>query len=215
MAVTTQTGSAGRWGPLWNTRASDWAEIEEQQRPTYEEALRRVDVSPGDRVLEVACGSGVFLQLAAERGARVTGIDASPRLVELACRRAPTADVGVADLEFLPFEDNRFDAVFGFNAYFFAVDVVAALRESGRVAKPRAPVVIQVWGAPERCDLTAMKQGVAAALVAALPDEEPEGPPQPQLYAPGVLESLARQAGLEPESAFAIRWRTSTRATTT
>src|SRR5262245_28573775 len=59
--ATTPKGSAGRWGPLWNERAADWARIEDQQVPTYEEALRRVDLSQGEAVLEVACGSGVFL----------------------------------------------------------------------------------------------------------------------------------------------------------
>jgi hypothetical protein len=44
------------------------------------------------------------------------------------------------------------------HSFFFANDVVAAMREAGRVAKPGAPVVIQAWGAHERCDLEAMKQ---------------------------------------------------------
>jgi hypothetical protein len=50
----------------------------------------------------------------------------------------------------------------GFNSFFFAADMVAALREARRVAKPGAPVVIQVWGWPERCDIEAMKHAVAA-----------------------------------------------------
>jgi SAM-dependent methyltransferase len=204
--ATAQKGSAGRWGPLWNARPADWAGIEEQQVPTYEAALGRIDLAPGERVLEVGCGSGVFLRLAADRGAQVTGIDASDELVQIARRRVPEADVRVADLESLPFEESSFDAVFGFNAFFFALDMVGALREARRVAKPGAPVVIQVWGAPERCDLTAMKQGVAAALAAAVPHGGAEGPPQPLLSAPGVLESLAEPAGLRPESAFALSW---------
>ncbi|HKH17737.1 MAG TPA: hypothetical protein VKA57_09440 [Solirubrobacteraceae bacterium] len=50
-----------------------------------------------------------------------------------------------------------FDVVAGFNAFFFAADMVAALREAGRVAIPGAPVVIQVWGRPEHCEMEAMK----------------------------------------------------------
>jgi SAM-dependent methyltransferase len=201
--TTTPTGSAGRWGALWNERPSDWAGIEEQQVPTYEAALSRVAVGSGDRVLEIGCGSGVFLQLAAERGAIATGIDASEELVQLARRKEPRADVRVADMESLPFENESFDAVFGFNVFFFAVDMVAALREAKRVAKPGASMVIQVWGDARRCDLTAMKQAVGKALAAA---GVGEAPPQPPLAAPGVLESVAEQAGLKAEGAFDLSW---------
>jgi ubiquinone/menaquinone biosynthesis C-methylase UbiE len=53
-------------------------------------------------------------------------------------------------MEALPYEDDSFDLVTGFNSFFFATDIVAALREAGCVAKPGAPVVIQVWGPHER-----------------------------------------------------------------
>ena len=192
--TTTSKGSSHRWGPLWDEHAADWAGIEAQQLPTYGEALRHVELAPEARVLEVGCGSGVFLRLVANRGAEVTGIDASNELVQLARTRVPEADVRVADLESLPFDDGSFDAVFGFNIFFFAVDMVAALGEARRVARPGAPVVIQVWGRPECCDLTAMKQAVGAALAAAVPDGGTEPPPQPSLAAPGVLEAVAREA---------------------
>ena len=204
--TTTSKGSSHRWGALWDERANDWAGVEDQQAPTYEEALRRVELASGARALEVGCGSGTFLRLAANRGARVTGIDASEELVQLARKRVPEADVRVADLESLPFGDASFDAVFGFNVFFFAIDMVGALREARRVAKPDTPVVIQVWGEPERCDLTAMKQAVGAALATAAPDGGAEPPPQPSLAAPGVLEAIAEQAGLKPESAFDLSW---------
>jgi len=55
------------------------------------------------------------------------------------------------------YADDSFDAVCGFNAFYFADDMVAALREAGRVAKPGAPVVIQVWGRPEAFGLRHMK----------------------------------------------------------
>jgi hypothetical protein len=88
--------------------------------------------------------------------------------------------------------------VTGFNSFFFAADLVAAQREAGRVAKRRAAVVIQVWGSPERCDLEAMKQ-VARRYAPAPP---PDSPPPPKLWQPGVLERIATEAGLEPETTF-------------
>jgi SAM-dependent methyltransferase len=195
-------GSAERWGALWGARPDDWARSEEQQVPTYEEALRRVPVEPGHRVLDVGCGVGVFLRLVADRGAEAFGIDASEALVGAARERVPEADVRVGDMEALPYEDDTFDLVTGFNSFFFANDFVTALREARRVAKPAGTVVIQVWGAHERNDLEAMK-AIARPF---FPPRPADAPPEPDYAAPGVLEELATRAGLTPEVAFDTTW---------
>lgn len=193
-----RAGSAERWGPLWGARPDDWAHSEEQQRPGYEEAIRRVGLDPGQRVLDIGCGTGVFLRLAAERGALPFGIDASEALLELARKRVPDADLRVGDMQFLPYGDDAFDLVTGFTSFFFAADIVAALREAGRVAAPGAPVVIQVWGPPDRCDLEAMKTVVRPFM----PSPRQDAPAPPPLWKPGVLEEIATQAGLSPSVAF-------------
>jgi SAM-dependent methyltransferase len=193
---------ATRWGQAWGARAVDWAVTEEQQLPTYEEAIRRVGIAAGKRVLEVGCGAGVFLRAAADRGAEVYGLDASEALLELARARVPEADLRLGDLESLPYDDDVFDVVAGFNSFFFALDLVGALREAGRVAKAGAPVVIQVWGRHERCDLEAMK----AVVRPFMPARPAEAPPEPDLAAPGVLEDLAAEAGLTPVDAFDLSW---------
>lgn len=195
---STTMGSAERWGTLWGARPGDWAEIETQQRPTYEEAIRRVGIGAGQRVLDIGCGSGAFLRVAADHGAQVSGLDASEALLELARARVPEADLRAGDMEALPFGADAFDMVTGFNSFFFAADMIAALREAGRVAKPEAPVVIQVWGRPEACDLTAMKHVLAPYL--------PPPPPSPALWERGVLEQIARDAGLAPSQAFDLTW---------
>jgi SAM-dependent methyltransferase len=153
-------------------------------------------------VLDVGCGSGVFLEGASDRGAQTFGLDASEELIALARERVPEADLRVGDMQVLPYEDDRFDLVCGFNAFFFAADMVRALREARRVAKPGAPVVIQVWGRPERCDLTAMKQAVFPLGAPPLPDAAPP----PPLWKPGVLEGIASEAGLAPQSAFDLSY---------
>jgi ubiquinone/menaquinone biosynthesis C-methylase UbiE len=79
----------------------------------------------------------VFLQAAADRGAAVYGLDASEALLELARERVPEADLCLGDLEALPYEDDLFGVVAGFNSFFFAVDLVGALREAGRSRSPR------------------------------------------------------------------------------
>jgi SAM-dependent methyltransferase len=153
-------------------------------------------------VLDVGCGTGAFLRAAADRGATVCGIDASEALLEIARERVPDADLCVGDLQRLPYADDCFDVVCGFKSFFYADDMVAALREARRVAKPGAPVVIQVFGRPEHFDLRLMKQVLARFA-----------PPPPAgrldastLWQPGVLEALATQAGLVPEDAFDVRW---------
>jgi SAM-dependent methyltransferase len=197
-----KSGSAGRWGPLWGARPHDWALSEDQQVPTYEEALRRVRIEPGGLVLDIGCGVGAFLRLVAARGARPFGIDASEGLIEFARTRIPEADLRVGDMEALPYEDDTFDLVTGFNSFFFANDMVAALREAGRVAKPGAQVVIQVWGPHERNDLEAMKVIVRPFM----PPRPADAPPEPELWKPGVLEEMATRAGLTPERAFDTTW---------
>jgi len=201
-ATTPTSGSAEKWGPLWGARPRDWAEDEDLQVPTYEEAIRHVGIAPGQRVLDIGCGTGVFLRLVADRRARPFGLDASEALLEIARERVPEADLRVGEMELLPYADDSFDLVTGFNSFFFAADLVAALREAGRVARQGAPVLIQVWGPPGRCDLEAMKQ-VARRYAPAPPAD---APPPPKLWEAGVLERMASEAGLEPETAFDTRY---------
>jgi ubiquinone/menaquinone biosynthesis C-methylase UbiE len=175
--------------------------------PTYEEAIRRVGVAPGQRALDIGCSTGVFLRLLADNGAKPFGLDASEALLEIARQRAPEAELRVGEMELLPYDDDSFDLVTGFNSFFFAADLVTALREAGRLAKPGAPVLIQVWGPPERCDLEAMKQ-VARRYAPAPP---PDAAPPPKLSEPGVLEGLADEADLTPEERFDMKYASSTR----
>jgi SAM-dependent methyltransferase len=201
-APSSPMGSALRWGPLWGARPADWAVSEDRQLPTYEAALERTGLEPGWHVLDVGCGAGAFLNLAADRGAVPHGLDASESLIAFARGRLPEAELRVGEMEDLPWEDITFDLVTGFNSFFFANDMVAALREAGRVAKPGAPVVIQVWGRHEHCDLEAMKQ-VARPF---LPPRPPDAPPDPDLSKPGALRALADEAGLTPENEFDTTW---------
>ena len=115
-STAATSGSASRWGPLWGARPEDWALSEDQQVPTYEEALERVDFASGQRVLDIGCGAGAFLRLIAERGGEPFGIDASESLIALARTRFPHADLRVGDMEALPYPDASFDRVTGFNS---------------------------------------------------------------------------------------------------
>src|SRR5262245_36191136 len=190
------SAEAARQGRIWGARASAWAEEEAAEAPKYEEPFARAGIAPGWAVLDVGCGAGAFLALAAGPGARVAGLDASEALLAIARRRLPGADLRLGDMERLPFADGAFDAVTGFNAFFLARDMAAALREAGRVARPGAPVVIQVWGRPERIAL--------GPVFAALRELRGAPPPGPPLATPGALEAVAEAAGLAPGRAFDV-----------
>jgi SAM-dependent methyltransferase len=187
---------------LWGARPADWALSEDQQIPTYEAALERVRLRPGQLVLDIGCGVGAFLGLVGARGGRPFGLDASAALIGLAHERLPDADLRVGDMEALPYQDESFELVTGFNSFFFANDIRDALREAGRVAKPGAPIIIQVWGRHEHNDLEAMKE-IARPF---LPPRPAEAPIEPDYSRPGVLDRIARQAGLTPEQEFDTSW---------
>jgi SAM-dependent methyltransferase len=102
----------------------------------------------------------------------------------------------VADLQTLPYADDSFDLVTGFRSFFFADDIVGALREARRVARPDAQVVIQVFGRPEHCDLEVVKEAAAQIGAAPPPDERERAHWRP------IVEELARRAGLAFELSF-------------
>ena len=75
---------------------------------------------PGTRLLDVGCGGGFALLLAARRGAAVSGIDATAALVEIARERIPGAPLAVGDLEDpLPYDAGAFDVITAFNSVQF------------------------------------------------------------------------------------------------
>jgi SAM-dependent methyltransferase len=194
-------GSAQVQGELWGAAAQDWAELAEPSgAPLYEETFEAIGVSSGTRLLDAGCGAGYALQLAAKRGAVVSGFDASAELLAVAGTRLPDADLRRGDLEELPYDDDAFDAVTAFNSVQYAADPVGALREIRRVATPDGPVAVASWGDPERCEA----RHVIGALGALLPPPPPGAGGPFALAAPGALETLVESAGLTAERAFEI-----------
>jgi SAM-dependent methyltransferase len=110
----------------------------------YEAILDDLEIGTGTRVLDVGRGQGLFLRLAAQRGATVAGTD--------------------ADVRALPFADDAFDVVTVFDAFQFAADPGSSLREAGRVACAGAPIVIATWGRPEQCEAAAYLESVGPGV---------------------------------------------------
>jgi SAM-dependent methyltransferase len=185
----------------WGARARDWAEIEdENSRPLFEAVLDLAGVREGTRLLDLGCGSGLACAIAAGRGAQVSGLDASPGLLEVARERVPDADFRLGDMVSLPWEDDSFDAVTYINTFFFASDRTATLVEAARVARPGARVAVISWAPPEKVESTAY----LAALEPLLPPLPAEIDP---FIEPTELEELARRAGLNVERVVDLDWR--------
>ena len=188
-------------GRLWGSAASDWAEIQEKTcAPVYRATFDRIGLMAGAKYLDVGCGAGLAAQMAAERGAVVSGLDAAEKLLEIARARVMDGSFHVGELEQLPFSNDSFDVVTGFNSIQYAAHPGAALAEAKRVTKPGGLVVVMTWGEPEGME--------AASLVAAL---RPLLPPPPA-GAPGpfalsnetALRAFAEAAGLQPVEVFDV-----------
>jgi SAM-dependent methyltransferase len=178
---------------LWGTDARAWADLAEpHNRPLFEAVLDAAGVGEGTRVLDVGCGTGLTLVLAAERGAEPAGLDVTPELLAIARERLPGADLHEGDMETLPWEDEAFDAVVGVNAFQFAGDLRRALAEAARVVRPGGRVVASLFAAPERSQSTAVHHAMQALIP---PADAAEHAPY-ALSAPGNLEAALADAGL-------------------
>jgi SAM-dependent methyltransferase len=176
-----------------DARARGFLAQEPKLLALYESVLEQLPIGEGTRLLDVGCGAGLFLRLAAQRGADVAGINADPALVELARERVPNAEVVVGDMETLPHDDGCFDVVTGFDAFQLASDPGRALCEAARVARPGAAVVIASWGRPEQCEAARYVNAVRGRLVPST-----AGPFLFALSDAWALSSFAAAAGLIP-----------------
>ncbi len=201
MTEGSRTGTAGANGPLWGAAAADWALIQEGQfRAGYEAALAHCGVGERTTFLDAGCGAGMAAQIAAARGARVSGFDAAEALLAIARERVPDGDFRLADLEDVPFEADRFDVVTGFNSFQFAADPTRALQEARRVARPGGKVVVMTWGRPEGMQAAA----IVAALRPLLPAPPPGAPGPFALSDEARLRAFAEAAGLVPEDVIDV-----------
>lgn len=123
---------------VWAT--GDFHEIARQNVVMGEALCAALDPHGGDRVLDVACGSGTAALIAARRYCEVVGIDYVPGLIERAERRAAAdgfdIDFRVADAQALPFPDASFDVILSVYGVQFAPDQERAASEMLRVCRP-------------------------------------------------------------------------------
>jgi ubiquinone/menaquinone biosynthesis C-methylase UbiE len=174
---------------LW--ALGDYRKIAEIIVPAARSLVDACAISAGQEVLDVAAGNGNLALLAAEEGADVVAADISPGQVELGRARTEAAGVDVewhvADVEELPFEDDRFDCAASVFGAMFAPRPEVAAREMFRVVKPGGTVGLANWG-------SFGVQGEIFEVLNSYAPPPPEGVPLPRLWGD---EEIARQR-LEP-----------------
>jgi ubiquinone/menaquinone biosynthesis C-methylase UbiE len=132
---------------MWGS--GNYAAVAERIGQAGEAVVQAAGVEPGLDVLDVACGTGNATIPAAKAGARVTGLDFAPRLLEIARERAADAMVEIdfleGDAQELPFEDASFDRVVSTFGHMFAPDHERTASEMKRVLRPGGVIAFACW----------------------------------------------------------------------
>jgi len=180
-------------GKLWSAAPRDWSKhFEPYFLPMYKKVLELLDLSEEMAVLDAGCGSGLLSSMAIDTGAHVIGIDAATGLLEVARQRNPQNSFLEEDLEALPFAENSFDVVTGFNSFQYAGSFIDALVEAKRVLKPGGRLVIGIWDKPEVNDATHILQAITSLV-----PPPPPGTPSPfALSGNGIMEDICEGIGL-------------------
>ncbi len=147
MNASTQQMIPGPAG-VWST--GDYADVCETMIPTLGARLvEAAEVRAGERVLDVAAGSGNASLPAAVTGADVTALDITPRLLEVGARRASSAGLDVTwvhgDAHALPFADAEFDCVLSCVGVQFCSDPGAAAAELLRICRSGGRIALIAW----------------------------------------------------------------------
>jgi SAM-dependent methyltransferase len=157
--------------------------------PLYAAVLDATEVGPGTTLLDLGCGAGAFARAAADRGARVTGIDVDPLAVGRAAADVPEGTFTVGDAHDPP--PGPFDVVTAVQVLMHVADPVAVLASAARVG---SVVAATVWGREGECDIRVFGEALAPWLGPRPPQEGP-----PPVTEPSRLRAVAMLAGLDVE----------------
>jgi ubiquinone/menaquinone biosynthesis C-methylase UbiE len=128
----------------------DYSKIAQGIQSIADHVVRSARIRSGERVLDIACGTGNAALAARARGAETIGLDLTPELLQLARLRATEEGVeGIiwqeGDAESLPFRDGSFDVVISSCGLMFAPDQLRVASEVARVTKRAGRIAIQAW----------------------------------------------------------------------
>jgi SAM-dependent methyltransferase len=134
---------------LWGRGGVQYDNVSYAISDALAHAAQRLDARPGERILDVATGTGWTARNVARTGALVTGVDIATELLEaaraLSAYVTPPITFVQGDAEALPFEDGEFDGVISTFGVMFAANQEQAAAELARVCKPGGRLVIAAW----------------------------------------------------------------------
>jgi ubiquinone/menaquinone biosynthesis C-methylase UbiE len=123
--------------------------IAEQLLPAAETVVREAAPREGERIVDIGCGTGNAALLAAERGAKVTGVDPAQRLLDVgaatAAERGLDVRFALGEAAEIPLDDDGVDAALSVFGVIFAPDPAAAAAEIDRVTAPDGRAVLAAW----------------------------------------------------------------------
>lgn len=127
-----------------NVYYADSHDSAEEYRAHYERLFRKLDIRQGNKVLDVACGTGDWLQTCDRNGCEVSGVDLSDKAIAICRSRLPKGKFHAQPAETLPFPDRQFDVVSCLGSLEHFVDPIGCLLEMRRVAKTDATYILLV-----------------------------------------------------------------------
>lgn len=134
---------------VWSSGGPDYDRISRGIADSIEHCVTRLDPQPGERILDLATGTGWTSRQVALRGAKVVGVDIAADLIAAAqaTARANGLDIEyqIGDAESLPFEGAQFDAVVSTCGIMFATRPEAAAAELARVTRRGGRIALTTW----------------------------------------------------------------------
>ncbi len=187
--------------PRWDDHVVLYQEVFEPLSLAFARAaIAGLDLRSGERVLDVAAGTGGAALAMADTGALVTAIDGSPSMIETIRRRAEAAHVGIKaramDGQALDCPDSAFDAALSAFGVILFPDAAKGLAEMRRVVRPGGRIAIVTWAQPHRYELATNLREAILALGPELPAPAAL-PAQLRFVDPETFTRLFADAGLD------------------